>query len=328
MKRIKVKKRYLAGTAALMLVIAGMNIPAMYAADAIDIDRDCTLTLNVADTGEYAEDLATAEIAVSLYRVASVERTGAYTSTSDFQELKIEDLESGEEDWEAVADEAEKIIEEDEIAPDETFEIVDGVGTKENLDTGIYLVVAEDTNTEMYTYSFNSYMIALPDNLYYQSGDAADDEWLYDVTGSLKPEQSPRYGSLKIIKTLTEFNATLRETTFVFQVEGVDDEGNTVYSNVASTTHSAAGTKEAVLEDIPAGAHLTVTEVYSGASYTLTSDEIQTTTIVAEQVMEVSFTNTYNEELTPGYGVTNHFDYDEDDGWQWSRLTDNSTAQE
>ena len=55
---------------------------------------------------------------------------------------------------------------------------------------------------ELYLYKFNPYIISLPDNLYYQSGDAKDDAWIYDVTTGLKPERENRYGSLKIVKTL------------------------------------------------------------------------------------------------------------------------------
>ena len=110
-------------------------------------------------------------------------------------------------------------------------------------------------------------------------------------------------------------------------MEGKDKDGNVVYSNVASTTFDGAGTKEAVLDKIPAGAELTITEVYSGASYKLTSDETQTGTVVADETIEADFSNTYNNELKPGYGVTNHFEYSEDDGWQWSQQKDNTEAQ-
>ena len=61
--------------------------------------------------------------------------------------------------------------------------------------------------------------------------------------------------------------------------------------------------------------------------YKLTSDETQTGTVVADETIEADFSNTYNNELKPGYGVTNHFEYSEDDGWQWSQQKDNTEAQ-
>lgn len=329
------KKRFpvIAIAAALAVLAAGMKLPAIYAAEAVDVSKPCSLTLSVPDTGLYAEDLAGTELDVELYRVASLASSGAYTSTEAFASLKIEDISAGAEEWENTARAAAKLVQDkvDEgkaLVPDAEFSIMNGKGSAEGLETGMYLVMVKDAVTEKHEYSFNPYIIALPDNLYYQSGDVADDIWLYDAEGGLKPEQKPRYGSLKIRKTLSEFNETLRDTTFVFQVEGVDENGKTVYSNVVSTTHNAAGTREAVIDKIPAGTTVTVTEVYSGASYKPESPTEATVTIVADQVMQADFTNTYSGKLIPGYGVTNRFDHNEDGSWKWTQLEDSSAAGE
>ena len=327
MRNTKAKRKYLAGLTAVALIAVIAKLPSTFAANAIDTDRSCSLTVNVADSGSYADDLANAAIDVKLYKVADVAKTGAFTSTENFSSLKIEDVKAGEENWEQTAKDAVKIVDDKKITPDGELTVTGGTGTKDSLSCGLYLVEAEKADTDCYSYSFNPYIISLPDNLYYQSKDPEDDAWIYDVTSGLKPEQESRYGSLKIRKTLQDFNASLKEATFVFQIEGTDDEGNVVYSNVASTTFDAAGTKEAVLDKIPAGAHLTVTEVYSGASYKLTSSESQETTIVADQTMEVDFSNTYDDKIVPGYGVTNHFEYDENNGWKWSQLQDNTETQ-
>lgn len=327
MRNTKAKRKYLAGLTAVALIAVIAKLPSTFAANAVDTDRNCSLTVNVADSGSYADDLANAAIDVKLYKVADVAKTGAFTSTENFSSLKIEDVKSGEENWEQTAKDAVKIVDDKKITPDGELTVTGGTGTKDSLSCGLYLVEAEKADTDRYSYSFNPYIISLPDNLYYQSKDPEDDAWIYDVTSGLKPEQESRYGSLKIRKTLQDFNASLKEATFVFQVEGTDDEGNVVYSNVASTTFDAVGTKEAVLDKIPAGAHLTVTEVYSGASYKLTSAESQETTIVADQTMEVDFSNTYDDKIVPGYGVTNHFEYDENNGWKWSQLQDNTETQ-
>ena len=327
MRNTKAKRKYIAGIAAVALIAVIAKLPSTFAADPIDTDRSCSLTVNVADSGSYADDLANATIDVKLYKVADVAKTGAFTLTENFSSLKIEDVRSGDENWEQTAKDAEAIVEDKNLTPDGKLTVTGGTGTRDAMSCGLYLVEAEKADTDRYSYSFNPYIISLPDNLYYQSNDPADDEWIYNVTSGLKPEQESRYGSLKIRKTLQEFNASLKEATFVFQVEGTDDDGNVVYSNVASTTFDASGTKEAVLDKIPAGAHLTVTEVYSGASYKLTSAESQETTIVADQTMEVDFSNTYDDKIVPGYGVTNHFEYDDNDGWQWSQLKDNTETQ-
>lgn len=327
MRKMKANKKYLAGIAAVALLVAGVKIPSLYAANAIEADKDCSLTVQVEDTADYGEDLKNASIDVKVYKIADMAQTGAFTSTKDFADLKVEDVKPGEEDWQKTAQDAEKIVEDKKLNADGEFNVENGSGMLKTLSHGLYLVEAADTNTENYTYKFNPYIISLPDNLYYQSGDAKDDAWIYDVTTGLKPERENRYGSLKIVKTLQEFNSSLKEATFVFSVEGKDKDGNVVYSNVASTTFDGAGTKEAVLDKIPAGAELTITEVYSGASYKLTSDETQTGTVVADETIEADFSNTYNNELKPGYGVTNHFEYSEDDGWKWSQQKDNTVAQ-
>ena len=188
-----------------------------------------------------------------------------------------------------------------------------GTGRADGLATGIYLVLPKDALTQTHAYQFQPSLITIPRQL--ESGD-----WTYDVTASLKPEQKPRYGSLRIRKTLDSFNESLGPVTFVFQIEGTDENGETVYSNVAATTHSSAGTVDAVAERIPAGTRVTVTEVYSGASYELVSQGTQDGLITADQELGMTFTNTYDDGLVPGYGAVNQFDYDEDAGWTWNRL--------
>lgn len=328
MRNMKANKKYLAGLAAVALLVAGIKLPSLYAADAIEADRKCSLTVSVEKTADYGEDLANADIDIKIYKIADMASTGAFTSTKDFASLKIEDIASGEENWPQTAEDAVKIVEDKKLEADGEFHVENGTGMWKNLSHGLYLVEAADTDTDNYTYKFNPYIISLPDNLYYQTKNVEDDAWIYDVTAGLKPERENRYGSLKIVKTLQDFNDSLKEATFVFSVEGTDKDGNVVYSNVASTTFDGAGTKEAVLDEIPAGTTLTITEVYSGASYTLTSDETQTGTVVADETIEADFSNTYNNELKPGYGVTNHFDYSEDDGWRWTQQKDNTEAKQ
>lgn len=52
---------------------------------------------------------------------------------------------------------------------------------------------------------------------------------------------------------------------------------------------------------------MTVTEVYSGSSYEITSASEQTGTIIADQMETVEFTNDYNDRLNGGTSVVNHF---------------------
>lgn len=328
MREVKSKKRYLAGVLAVVMALgmAGFQFSDLYAANEIDVSKDCSLTLQVPDNSEYGKELSEIALEANLYRIASVNQNGIYTSTTEFQSLEIEKSKQDKEAWEEITQKAVELV--NGKTPDAQVTIENGAGKVENLRTGMYLVLVENEVTDLHEYSFSPCLIALPDNLYYQTSNAEDDVWQYDAVCHLKLEQSPRYGNLKICKTLTSYNTSLGDVTFVFQVEGVDEEGNIVYSNVVSTTHSEAGTKEVIIEHIPAGTTVTVTEVYSGASYRLETEPEQTAVIAADDFVTVDFSNAYDDELTPGYGVTNHFDYSEDEGWQWSALSDNSVNNE
>ena len=71
-----------------------------------------------------------------------------------------------------------------------------------------------------------------------------------------------------------------------------------------------------------------VIEGVNNKGYRLVSEPQQTAEISADEIVTVEFDNTYDHGLNPGYGVTNHFDYDEDEGWQWTQLPDNSVKEE
>ena len=150
------------------VIAAGVKIPSLYAANVIEADRECSLTVNVEDTADYGEDLKNASIDVKIYKIADMSRTGAFTSTEDFAELKIEDMTSGEEDWEKTADDAVKIVEDGQLEDDGELQVTNGSGMLSGLSHGLYLVEAADTDTDEYTYKFNPYIISLPNNLYYQ----------------------------------------------------------------------------------------------------------------------------------------------------------------
>ena len=81
-------------------------------------------------------------------------------------------------------------------------------------------------------------------------------------------------------------------------------------------TFDKVGDQSVHLTGLPAGAVVKVTEVYSGASYDLKSDNGVETVIKANDeysqadapVAEVSFVNDVNNSTNGGYGVINHFE--------------------
>lgn len=87
------------------------------------------------------------------------------------------------------------------------------------------------------------------------------------------------------------------------------------------------GSHSVTIEKIPAGSHVTVTEVYSGASYELASAKSQETDIIANpeketevefKPAEVSFINKHDGRTNGGYGVKNNFKLDENGQYQYT----------
>ena len=151
----------------------------------------------------------------------------------------------------------------------------------------------------------------------------------------------PKYGELLIIKQLESYQAG-DTVTFTFDVAGyIDadqnseyDDSEVVYSNVAALTIGPNSNYSAseLLTYVPAGAHVIVTEINTGAHYecTVSGDPpAQTTTIVANLHPEVPedpgvvvFSNTYIPNDNGGYGIENHFEADnpgsDPGGWHYT----------
>lgn len=296
-----------------------------YAADAVDLTRDCSLTVEVEAGSQYESDLDQMNIPVALYRVADVDVSGNYTELTGFEGIGLENVSDATtaDEWLTMAETAAGKLTDTSVA-DADIEVAGGSGTAEGLEAGMYLVVPEETyNTDYsYLYKFTPYLTALPGNDYYNSG---DDTWLYDTTIGLKVEREMQYGGLTINKHLLGYNSLTQDGSFVFQIEGEKD--GVTYSNVALIDMTAAGEESTYVDGIPVGMTVTVTEIYSGGSYEPTGAVSASATIVADQIVEaggtgasVSFENDYNDKLIPGTGVLNQFTAPEDGGdWGWTQ---------
>lgn len=326
MKRCKKANAWLL---ALAILISLLAVPKVYGAGGIDTGRACSLSL--AMDGQYPE-LDNLTVLVKVYRVASVATDGIYTDLEGFEGLDLSavDSETTAQQWSDLAARAAEIVGAGGMAPTAQTQLQKQPGQEhstgriEGLAAGMYLVEAESVESEEYTYNFIPYLAALPGNYYASTG---DDTWVYDVDTALKPEQQPRLGSLVIEKALTDYNTSLGDAAFVFQVEGTVGSGQSarvVYSNVVSLVFDGAGEKSLQIDDLPAGAQVTVTEVYSGASYQAVTNPEQTAVITAGgQPERVRFENTYNQSPNSGSSIVNHFRY-EDGVWTPEQLTDSS----
>ncbi len=315
---------------ALALAFPLLTLPGARAANAIETDQKCSVAFSVSGEDNELTDTGT-DITVNLYKVADVDVSGNYTATKDFTGLDVSSVRADNNDaaseWAARAKEAQKLLK-DSVKPTATVTLAAGTGSLADLATGLYLVDTPEVVTTNYTYTFTPYLVSLPTNNYYSNG---NDDWIYDLTKEynsavgLKPEEHARYGDLKINKTLANHNATTgKKATFVFQIEITPLKGKTE-TRIESLNFEAAGDSSVTITKIPAGAKVNVTEVYSGASYKLTSANDQKATIVATDrgatnttPASVSFTNDIDNNMNGGYGVKNNFKLDENGQYQYT----------
>lgn len=302
----------------------------------------------------FGEDLADAGVVLDLYQVADAVKVQGYDSytykmTPGFDLTVPEHPEKGA--WEKLAQEAAEDALQGE-APVEPVKSGIAAGTKTDLKAGLYLVIArggsltekkdyleeikqedgdagEETtklvtlaHSGRYTYRFAPQLVSLPTKEADGDGTvntANPGDWIYDLAMNLKPEQAPRFGSVEIIKTLSSYETEegIQEpVTCVFEITAVLD-GEVVYSGVESITFTAAGQESVIVDRIPAGAEVTVREVYSGSGYELTVPGDRTGIVAADEVVEAMFINRYKGDQNKGHGIKNRFVYDENGTWQW-----------
>lgn len=328
-KRLKQGSTFLLAVA---LTFPLFTLPGAKAASAINTGQKCSIEFDISGN---SSELLSASIPVNLYKVASVDESGNYTATDAFSKLDLssvsaDNLDAAAATWVERAAEAKKLLKDD--TEPTTTTLTQGRGTATGLDTGLYLVDTPKVITPNYTYTFTPYLVSLPTNNYY-SGNGASDDWIYDLTKEynsavgLKPEQHVRYGNLVINKELVDHNATFgNNATFVFQID-ITTLDNKKETRIEELTFDAAGSHSVTIEKIPAGSHVTVTEVYSGASYELASAKSQKTDIIANpekksevefRPAEVSFINKHNGRTNGGYGVKNNFKLDENGQYQYT----------
>ena len=328
-KRLKQGSTFLLAVA---LTFPLLTLPGAKAASAINTGQKCSIEFDISGN---SSELLSASIPVNLYKVASVDESGNYTGIGAFSKLDLssvsaDNLDAAAATWAERAAEAKKLLKDD--TEPTTTTLTQGRGTATGLDTGLYLVDTPKVITPNYTYTFTPYLVSLPTNNYY-SGNGASDDWIYDLTKEynsavgLKPEQHVRYGNLVINKELVDHNATFgNNATFVFQIDITTLDKKTE-TRIEELTFSAAGDDSVTITKIPAGSHVKVTEVYSGASYELASAKSQETDIIANPEKEtevefkpakVSFINKHDGRTNGGYGVKNNFKLDETDQYQYT----------
>lgn len=305
---------------------------------------------------DFVEDLQSANVDVDIYLVATAEkRQGVdgydFNVDQSYQISIPEDV--TDKEWVEIAEQAATVaLNTEAISPAKTIKLGE---TASDLTAGLYLVIPRGTKmsdgttdidnyfetitsqdlvdgvvtptsklvtiaySQYYKYSFMPQLVALPTKAADENGvinTAADSEWLYSASLYIKGERESLPGKLQIIKDLLVYEAT-EPATFVFNVEAKLND-RVVYSNVHTFTFTSAKEQFLVVEDIPSGAVVTVTEVYSGCNYefvsavngdgTASANNTATAMITANDMVTVRFANTYNWNDKHCGAFTNHFD--------------------
>ena len=188
-----------AGFLALVLLLAGLKLPRAYAALPIDLTKKGTVEFQLAQnvyqnqdpsgTGqagqsmEFNDELKELPLHISLYQVATVGENGAYTATAEYEALPLAKMDSDTkaEEWLDMAQQAAALVDEKGMAVSYEKDKAAGEDTVkfENIELGLYLVMVDAVKSPYYFYSFSPYLVAVPGNDYYSSG---DDSWIYELT--------------------------------------------------------------------------------------------------------------------------------------------------
>lgn len=225
-----------------------------------------TLTLPAAQEDEEAET-----IQLNVYQIATGELTGnqayTYTATDAFGKLSeaLEAIDGGEDNTDeakAFAQEAAKLVRDGKI---EAY-ASGAVGSKIEAGLGYYLVLADgefDTENETivtkaettnYRYQFQPVLVSVAGK---------------DVEGELKPTREAKPGRLTITKEMKGYKLE-KPTVFIFQIDITNADGKVVESFVRPMRYELSFSKDEIqsltIEDLPLGATVRVTEVYSGAN--------------------------------------------------------------
>ncbi len=332
MKNFKIKTKNLIALG-LMTVLAFTGAFAYQTQAAGEVDTTATVTItanvNSGDNSVFAANFGKgdgyiSQVDVDLYKIADADRGGNLINpegvsadalnTLKGNNVSVQDIETN------IVEPAYEYFVDGNKESDAKITVA-GAGKTGSATisggAGLYLYVPKAAQDDYYDYTFTHYVIMVPGSEYIANGQGSD-EWNYTATFNLKSEAEHRLGSLQINKSLKTYNQSLGEGSFVYNVEAKFGE-DTVYSNVVSITADDAGVfSSEVIKGIPAGSVVTITEVYTGASYSAEATTVSPVTIVADELVSATFTNDYNDKLIVGStALENHFVKTEDGTYEW-----------
>ena len=318
-----------------------------FAEGSLDLKKNCSITIEAcgSEDTELAADVEEANVYTDLYLVARAVKDSMYDTysfelTDRFMDIGVIPERPDADQWKELAEKAGEILFSDLSGSGPDAEGM--AGTEIDLsEPGLYLAVAHGKDLEeylveeqteegstvtltaayskSYQYLYGPELIAVPSKEPDENGvinTANKGDWMYDVTAVLKPEQRPNLGKLEIVKDLLKYNVK-EAVSFVFEAE-ISYKEKQLPSRIVMITFENAEKRSVILEDIPVGAEVTVSEIYSGLTYRLMSADSQSGIINAEEILTVSFDNEYDDRDGGSTGILNMFDYNEETGWQWN----------
>ena len=139
-------------------VILSVAVFNLFQVAAVDVNKTCSLKLNECLSG----------LNVHLYRVASIDEVGSYQYTEDFKEaenttIDLNKLETSEELKNAAMTLKGYAVRKEGV----TKTTASSTLTYSNLNTGLYLVVADNLVIDGKTYTYLPYLISLPQGTKY-----------------------------------------------------------------------------------------------------------------------------------------------------------------
>jgi len=259
--------------------------------------------------------------------------SGAFSSlSSSFSDLS----DMNNEKYLSLAQEAAKIVLDNGLVPDQ----VGSFGDSLSLANGMYLVlpygndsladsvemgigptggqdkILTTVSTPLYKYTFNPALVALPSREVDGVNNSSNVvDWNSNVTMLLKAEREDRTdGQILINKTVDQLGGS-SSPTFIFDIRAEKD-GEIVYSNVESLVLNGL-TGSISIQNIPVGSTVTVTEVYSGVSYSYVSGNDSLDLNDGDTPLEFDFVNEYKDSNDHSTSVRNHF---EKNGSDWKHV--------
>lgn len=230
--------------------------------------------------------------------------------------------------YSALSQQAAQIVAEGNVSPVTTVALEDPA----SLEAGLYLTMPHNrgasladsikqvavgdgtnnvltfVNTSLYQYEFNPSLVALPSRMGEDgSNNTANNgvDWQFNVPMTFKVSREFREGSIVINKTVDKLFGS-GTPTFVFNITAERD-GEIVYANVETISLSDSENGSVTLSGIPAGSTVTVEEVYTGASYTLSSGTGSQVLENADEPLQFDFVNESKDTDTHQTTVNNRY---------------------